>query len=107
MQAKQRINNAIDEAAPMGPASPLDTVGGHLGIAAGTRVSTNSKSPVASIEIEIRIGASLKATGIIVTRDGVIVEAPGGLFDENYTVVRVDGKRFTQSMEHLVNKALS
>ena len=107
-QVQQRVNDAIREiTAGMGSAEPLEAPVGNLGIAAGTRIMPPSMSPGTGskpLVLEIRIGASLKATGISVDDRGAITAAPGGLFDQDYTIVRMDGNRFTPNMQHLVRQ---
>ena len=54
-----------------------------------------ASSPAGTADLVIRIGGSLEDLGIKVDEDGTVLEAPSGLFDKDYTVVAIDGKRFS------------
>ena len=51
------------------------------------------------VDLVIRIGRFDKV-GIIVKSDGVIETAPGGLFNSDYTIIGIDGKRFKPGLEN-------
>jgi hypothetical protein len=53
------------------------------------------------VDLVIRIASSLQKTGIEVDSGAVIISSPGGLFDESYTIIGLDGMRFSQSMLYL------
>ena len=50
-------------------------------------------------DLIIRIPGSFKKMGIEVASTGTIVRAPGDLFDHEYRVIAVDGKRFCAGLD--------
>ena len=57
-----------------------------------------ASSPAGAVDLVIRIGGSFEDLGIKVDEDGTVLEAPSGLFDKDYSIVAIDGKRFKYSM---------
>ena len=98
------------EPAPARPSSrPLldldDDEAGTDGGAAGKRPDAAARryEPVTSshADLVIRIPGSLDAVGIKVEASGLITKAPGNLFDPDFTVLGIDGKKFVAGMEKL------
>eukprot|EP00966_Prymnesium_polylepis_P187485 4346709-Prymnesium_polylepis.1 len=103
-QARQEMEDAILQVAPMGRTTVQRLKVNpdvNQGIAVGTRMQSAAPTSEQSdaVYLVIRIAASLKATGIVVDAFGVVLSAPGGIFDEAYTVVAINGKRFATGME--------
>jgi hypothetical protein len=104
-QAKQDLEDAILEIVPTGRSAPPEKQQtAHLevnpGLAVGMRVqSIPALERHDAVTVVIRIASSLKATGIIVDATGVVASAPGGLFDDTYKVVGINGKQFVSGME--------
>lgn len=60
-----------------------------------------------SVDLVIRIGGSLRSSGIVPGIGGVIVGSPGGMFDGDYSIALIDGEPFIPGMEDLVRAAAS
>ena len=82
------------QAKDMGEKQQMDTVKSML--------ERGGRSILESVDLVIRIGCSLQELGIKVDESGTIKEAPTGLFDQDYTVVGINGKRFKPNLREQV-----
>ena len=51
------------------------------------------------VDIIIRVPGSFKKMGIAVDETGIIMKAPGALFDQDYRILTVDGKSFRPGLQ--------
>ena len=78
------------------PTTPTSPSPSSPPIAGGTRYEALQAEHV---DLVIRVGGSFAKLGIKLDANGVVTSAPAALFDKDYTVLGIDGKRFQPGLE--------
>lgn len=89
----------LDEMAPTAAeASPMPSSASASSAAVSPSLSSEALQ-ANHVDLIIRIGGKFSQLGIKIDANGTVTSAPGGLFDTDYTVLGIDGRRFKPGLE--------